>query len=288
MYGPTVETAWKNVSVYEDLDLANTVADCTHCHTDGSGKKTLRMQEMAMPWTHWMSPWTAGGVALLTDFHAVHGAKESYGGIPAALIDKSEPRTLELLVTDNGYAKNASTFASQKIEAEVKAVSPSQPEVNMVTGTSQTWTTLFSASAKTGAFATPFHDVKIADMNKLGDVATHYQTFVDTGDAAWITSMKDLHATTNAVDLGLTPQASATANDILTQTCSGCHNATTSSSLSRSRFSVDALSSMSRAEKDLAIARLSMPAEDVRHMPPSSNHILTAAQTQSVIDLLKQ
>lgn len=287
-FGPSVESSWKNVSVYEDLDLANTVLDCSHCHTDGSGKKTLRMQEMASPWTHWMSPWTAGGAALLSDFHAVHGDKESYGGIPAALIDKSEPRTLELLVTDNGYAKNASSFASQKIETEVKAVSPSQPELNLTPGTSATWSLLFTSQLAQGTFAAPYHDVKVADANKLGDVASRYQSFLTTGDASWIPSMRDMHGAASVVDLGYTPPAAASASDILGQTCSGCHNATTPSALGRARFNVDALASMSRAEKDLAIARLQMPVEDVRHMPPSANHTLTDAQTQLVVDLLRQ
>ncbi|HWL86166.1 MAG TPA: hypothetical protein VNO21_10210 [Polyangiaceae bacterium] len=51
----------------------------------------LRMQEIAAPYTHFFWQGSAGGRALLADFHAAHGSSEDFGPIPASMIDKSDP-----------------------------------------------------------------------------------------------------------------------------------------------------------------------------------------------------
>jgi hypothetical protein len=81
--------------------LNNTIADRRQCHIgnghdipDTGDPLILRMQEIEPPHTHWFSAQTGGGQALLADFHAAHGTAEDYGPIPAAMIDKSDPRLM--------------------------------------------------------------------------------------------------------------------------------------------------------------------------------------------------
>src|ERR1051325_8498285 len=99
MLTPKQTTGWSNIRIYESTTALNhTIADCRQCHI-GAGKDVpdtgdpliLRMQEIDPPHTHWFSSKTDGGQALLADFHAAHGNNEPYGGIPAAMIDKSDP-----------------------------------------------------------------------------------------------------------------------------------------------------------------------------------------------------
>src|SRR5262249_18075364 len=105
LYTPKLVTGWSNLRVYEDTtNLDNTIFDRHVCHQPDRDKAPfLRMQENTAPFTHWFSAQTDGGKALLADFHAAHGNGEDYGGIPAALIDKSDPALLAQLVKQAGF-----------------------------------------------------------------------------------------------------------------------------------------------------------------------------------------
>lgn len=63
----------------------------------------------------------------MNDYLNAHNDSETYGGIPGNLIRKSEPRTLELVIHDNGYTMGADTFPSHQIETEVFLSSQNQP-----------------------------------------------------------------------------------------------------------------------------------------------------------------
>jgi hypothetical protein len=68
--------------------------------------------------------------------------------------------------------------------------------------------------------------------------------------------------------------------------CQMCHNARLDPSQSRARFNVEQLDQMSRAEKDLAIARLQLRDDDRHLMPPRRFRELDAAERQRAIDEL--
>jgi len=74
----------------------------------------------------------------------------------------------------------------------------------------------------------------------------------------------------------------------MVQVCRQCHNNTTNPALTRARFNIDQLDTMDRAEKDLAIERLTMPQADIRHMPPQRFYTLSDAERQLVVDALSQ
>jgi hypothetical protein len=73
----------------------------------------------------------------------------------------------------------------------------------------------------------------------------------------------------------------------LVQACSMCHNGRLDQSLSRARFRAD-LDGVSRAERDVAIARLRLPADNPLAMPPPRFRTLTAEARQQAIEALPQ
>ena len=119
---PAIERDWKGFSVYDDEDLKNTLLDCRHCHQpDGPGTPMmLRMQELEDPWTHWFRSDRPGGITLLQDYFRAHGDQEEYGGIPGALIVKSDGRALEDLVKGQGFGNQPNAFDSRRIEDEIE------------------------------------------------------------------------------------------------------------------------------------------------------------------------
>ena len=281
-YGASSETNWTSWTAYDDSDLADTTMDCTHCHQPGgpSTSKQLRMNESGTPWTHTMSSWTAGGQALLADFHGVHGTTETYGGIPAAMIDKSEPMTLQLASGCDGCTKQPVTFDSASIEQEVASSAPGQPASNATPGTSATWTKLYTAGLASHTIV-PYHDVKVTDPTKLAAAAATYQA---TGNA----DMSDLFTADAKTATLVTPALSMDGPTLLQAACADCHNGNVPATLVRGQFDATNLAAMSRAVKDTAIGRLQLTSADIHHMPPESMHQLTANQIQILKAVLEQ
>jgi hypothetical protein len=281
-YGASSESNWTSWTAYDDSDLADTTLDCTHCHQPGGTgtTKQLRMNESGTPWTHTMSSWTAGGQALLGDFHTVHGTSEAYGGIPAGMIDKSEPMTLQLATGCDGCSAQPVNFDSTSIEHEVAASAPGQPANNATPGTSATWNKLYTTGLSNHTVV-PYHDVKVTDPAKLATVAATYKA-TGSADMSHLMTADALTATLQ------TPPATMDANTLLQASCADCHNASVPTSLHRGLFDATNLAKMNRAMKDTAIARLQLTPADVKLMPPSNEHQLTAAQVQTLITLLQQ
>jgi mono/diheme cytochrome c family protein len=65
------------------------------------------------------------------------------------------------------------------------------------------------------------------------------------------------------------PKAGATGREVLVQTCAQCHNPRLDQNITRAKFDVTKLDSMSREEKDLAITRLEMSSSERLKMPPA-------------------
>ena len=69
-------------------------------------------------------------------------------------------------------------------------------------------------------------------------------------------------------DLTFRPKVGLDGKGLLVQMCSQCHNDKLDSSISRAHFDVTKLDTMSRADNDLAIARMQMPSTSNKRMPP--------------------
>ncbi len=291
LFTSRVESGWSNVRVYENTSsLGNTIADCNQCHqpVDSVGNPSLRFQEIAAPYTHFFSASTAGGQALLEDFHAAHGFDENYGPIPGSMVDKSDPSLLAALVAAAGFGSQPNAFDSATIEAEVQASAPAQPSVNVPPGHSATWEKIHEQASAGNFIAVPYHDVKSTDPAKLA-MATKIYTQVASGAAPADTlpNISDIFLESAYPDLGFSPQAGATGHEMLVQMCHQCHNSNLDQTISRARFNVDLLQTMSSDEKALAVARLQLGSEDSQKMPPLMFRVISDAERDAMIEELQ-
>ena len=287
---PKLVTGWSNVRQYESSTLLNnTIADCRQCHAPDNAKpQMLRMQEISPPHTHWLSAATVGGRALLADFHAAHGSSEDYGPIPAALVDKSDPGKMAAMVTQAGFGEQPNAFPSLQIEFEVTNSAPMQPAMNAPMGRSATWRSCYDQAAAGQFIAAPYHDVKVTDPDKLARMSDAYRQWM-AGTRAEIPDIRDVFLDEGLRDLGFAPRLGADGKALLVQLCQQCHHAKLDLTISREKFLVDQLDQMSRAEKDLAIERLSPAlAESRLLMPPVLFRTITDDERKLMIAALKK
>jgi hypothetical protein len=296
MLTPAQTQGWSNVRIYESSTaLDNTIADCRQCHIgaghdnpNGGDQLILRMQELDAPHTHWFSANTAGGQALLADFHAAHGTNEDYGPIPAALIDQSDPDQMARFIQAAGFGAQPNAFPSAAIEAEVAQVAPLQPVANVPMGWSTTWAAIYQQAASGNAIAVPYHDVKVTDPEKLAHMTQLYQQW-RTGERATLdVDIREVLLDSGLADMGFAPPANADGRALLVQQCQQCHNARLDPTLSREKFLVDQLDQMSRDEKDLAITRIQMGVDTRLSMPPPLFRLPTAGERELMIQELRK
>ena len=270
---PSVESNWKSVTIYDDEDLKNNILDCRHCHQPEGPTQPLmlRMQELQDPWTHWFRNDRPGGLTLMQDYFRAHGTGEDYAGVPGILITKSDGRALEDLVTGQGFGtgKQPNEFDTKAIEAEIVRSASQQPEINVPMGESDTWQRAFDKAFSGQFIPVPYHDVKVTDPNKLQFATDEYVAFM-AGQKSSLIDTRRVFLDDALEDLTMLPKTGASGKEILVQTCAQCHNPKLDQSISRAKFDVTLLDSMSRAEKDKAIERLKMGTGELLHMPPSN------------------
>ncbi len=295
MLTPNQTTGWSNVRIYESTTALNdTIADCRQCHI-GAGHDNptngdpmiLRMQELEAPHTHWFSSSTPGGVALLGDFHAAHGTSEDYGPIPAPLIDQSDPDRLAAFITAAGFGDQPNAFPSAEIEQQVVSVAPLQPASNVPMGWSTSWSAIYQQGATGAAIAAPYHDVKVTDPDKLVQMTDAYTAWRTQG-VTLTDDIRDVLLDSALPDMGFEPQAGLDGPAILVQQCQQCHNARLDPTITRDRFLVDQLDQMSRAEKDLAIARIQTANDTRLTMPPPLFRLPNEADREAMIAALEK
>lgn len=289
LLSPAIESNFTSFTLYEDVDVRNTIVDCLQCHQSAGATeaKTLRMQELRNPWTHFFRDNTSGGPSLIADYTAAHGTTETYAGIPGGLINASDPAQLEKLNRDNGFSNQVNEFQTKTIEAEVKAASPGQPGSNDVPGTSATWQTLYDQAVAGKVIPVPFHDVKVTDSAKLAKLTQAYKDFT-AGTAPTLPDIRDVFKDANLRDMGFMVKAGLDGQGILINACRQCHDSSLNQTISRARFNVDIpVAEMNRAEKDKAIQRIKLDPNHLRTMPPKRFKSLTADEKDLLIKLLQ-
>jgi hypothetical protein len=282
-------TGWSNVREYESSTaLNNTVADCRQCHAPvDSNPQILRMQEIKPPFTHWLSLQTAGGKSLYEDFHKAHAAGEDYGPIPAALVDKSDPALMAKMIQQVGFGDQPNVFESALIEEEVTKSAPMQPAVNTTMGNSPTWEKIYQKAIAGQFIATPYHDVKITDPDKLAAMSQAFRDWV-AGTRSDLPDIREVFLDAGLRDMGFAPRDGDDGKSLLVQMCQQCHHSNLDLTISREKFLVDKLGEMSREEKDLAIERLLTPPESRLSMPPVLFRTITDAERKLMIAELKK
>lgn len=288
---PSIERDWQNTSLYDEEDLKNTVLDCRQCHQPGGpgANSILRMHELQLPWTHWFSNSLEGGVALLQDFQAAHGASEDYAGIPAALLPEANGFSISTLVISQGFAVQPNEFQSFLIETEVKLSAEQQPLVNTPKGTSATWQQIYDAAAAGLFVPPPYHDVKVTDPRKLAKATTSYKdVLAGRAEPDTLADLRDVFLDEALAEMNFAPAEDATGAEVLLQACSQCHNSRLDQALTRARFDATRLNEMSAEVKALAKARMSLPTTDIRHMPPVMFRSLSQSALERALDELSR
>ena len=275
---PAVEKGWTGFSLYDDEDLKNTILDCRHCHqADGpDARPILRMQELKDPWTHWFHNDRRGGVALLLDFLGAHGEKEDYGGIPATILKKADGLAMEHLVVGQGFSEQPNLFDSTTIESEIESSASQQPEVNVPAGSSRTWQRLYDEAARGEFIPPPYHDVKVTDPEKLAVASDAYRKVMGGMlSPAQLPDIRQVFLDSALEAMTMRTKKGATGKEVLVQACAQCHNPRLDQTISRARFDVTKLDTMSPQQKAGVIARLKLPASDRRRIPPAVFRSLT-------------
>ena len=249
-----IEHDWTAYSVYDQDDLEGTSLDCNSCHQpDGHGtKRILRMQELASPWLHWFPQRfvqrTDSDRVLLAQFADTHEGDEHYGGIPIATIanalDEGSGAQLEALVRAEGFGDQPNPFDAQ-IVAEMKS------------GSSPTWEARFETHLQGRAIAVPYPAIDVTDEAKRNAATRSYQDVVRGAAARGsLVDIRDIFSDGREEKLSFVPQPGADGKTVLLQMCARCHDGRANPQLSKNRFNVRRARPLSRAEKDLAIARV--------------------------------
>jgi hypothetical protein len=294
LFTSAIERDWTELSLYDELDLQNTVWDCATCHQpNGPGTiKQIVMQEFNAPFTHWFYRDSEGGNALLGDYLAAHG-EDAYGGMSTEQVRVSDPTLLPTLILARDAAYKGA-FDSGRIEQEIKQNSEEegggQPHDNRVPGESSTWKAAYQSSLLGGALTLPYHDVKVTDPEKLSTVSAALQAFsraeLDEDD---LPAINDVFSDDPKVlaELGITTEPGSTGESVLLQACTQCHREPLDPGISRARFRAD-LKGMSRAEKDLAVERMRLDPTDPLAMPPARARTLTKEARERAIEALQR
>lgn len=279
LFSPRIEADWKRVVIEDDEDLKNTPLDCRQCHQRGSTEPVLLMRELRGPWLHFFQPVRSQDPAdpyanatspLAGDYAAAKGY-ESYGGLAGEL---TKFTAAGLFLQNAVTTGQPVLFDSEQIMLErgvLEAGGAAMPR------RSPTWDRAYAAFKRGEQLALPHFDERPTDAAKQAKLAAAYARYragelpVDQLPNLADIFPDDPHL---RAELGLATEPEATPAEALIQACGSCHNQVLDQTLSRARFSID-LAQMTRAELDLALARIELPRDQPGAMPPPGFRQLT-------------
>jgi DNA-binding beta-propeller fold protein YncE len=273
-----IEHDWTAYSVYDHDALEATSFDCLSCHQPGGRgtKRILRMQELASPWMHWFPQRfvqrTDSDRILLAQFADTHAGEKQYGGIPFEVItnavDDGSGAQFEALVRAEGFGDQPNPFDAQ-IATEMKS------------GSSPTWQARFQTHLDGGAIAVPYPLIDVTDEAKRSAAIRSYKDVVrGATPRATLVDIREVFSDDATQKLSFVPQPGADGKGVMLEMCGRCHDGRGNPDLSKNHFDVRRLDEMTRAQKDLAIARVSE--SGVTRMPPWRVGNLTADAIRAV------
>lgn len=271
------EREWTRIQISVDTDLVNTPFDCLRCHQpDGPGTpKLLRMQELAFPWTHWITPKTEGGDVLFREFEAAHTHDERYGGVPRARFSELAPQLLEQLIRDEGFAPQPNEFNSPAIETELAESSGAH---------SPTWDALYAEATSARAIAVPHAALRATDAERQARAAAAYlEVTSGRSPPESLLDLRELLSLDAERAMNIRPRAGATGRQMVVQICGGCHNSRLDQTISRARFDVERLDEMTVEQKRTARTRLMLAPHQAGAMPPEIAAYLSEAERAAML-----
>lgn len=290
LYTPAVERDWRHIQLEDDEQLKNTPSDCRQCHQRGSDTAQLLMRELESPWTHFFFPAaiqsshpSENGSALMLDYVAAKG-DERYGGLDLSKISPLGAFNMQSIV---GAAQPV-LFDAPRIENERW---PWTMESGYATTAqdSATWEAGYEAFKRGEQLALPYVELRATDPDKQAELAQAYQRFRDGELAAdALPDLGDIFPDDARVRarIGLETEPDATPEEALIQACGPCHNDVLDQSISRARFNI-ALGRLSRAQIELAIARIELPASTAGVMPPPEARQLAPEARRKLLEYLR-
>lgn len=282
LFSPAIERDWTKVDILEDTDLANTVLDCAPCHQPSgpTTRKLLRMNELQQPWTHFFRDLDSGS-SLIADYYRAHDESESYAGIAGRTIRHSQPTRLEGLVEHEGYRDQLLELPAAQIGYEMgQGRSPDQ---------SRHWADLFRDAQSSHGLPIPAPMPRPHDDTKLQAAAVRYRAVMRGKlPREQMLSLADLEQQDSTWMSGLSPRPGASGQDMLDQMCKRCHNPSLDQSLSRARFDVPRLRELPASEREEAIARLLLPDDSPKKMPPPRFGRLSEREIALMIEALRE
>ena len=290
LYTPRIESDWTHVSVEDDEELKNTPDDCRQCHQRGQANATLLMRELDGPWTHFFGPDQddpasipePSGSALLRDYLRAKG-DEPYANVASPELRNTVGFTLQRRVeSQQPLVFDGSTILNERWPwHNGYAAQPVRSRI---------WDLAYARFKRGEQLALPYFAPRATDPDKLQQLTAAYTRYregaLSGADFPDLTDIYPDDLTTRA-EIGLNTDPSSSPAEVLIQACGTCHNDVLDQSLSRARFSV-ALGRMSRAERDLAIARLQLGSHVPGAMPPSGRRRVLEAQLPALIAYLQQ
>jgi hypothetical protein len=276
LYTPSVESDWLEVTLEDAEDLKNRPADCRQCHQRVRGQAILLMRELRGPWTHFFGHRDDPAVRA---YQAAKGS-EIYAGVPAWAMGHTAGFSLQSRVD----VAQPLEFPAPEIEDQLASHDPAQGPRR-----SSTWDEAYRAFKRGEQLALPYFEPIVTDPGKQARLLEAYQRYrAGQLPADQLPDLADVFPDDTQVraEIGLQAEPNATPVDALIQACAPCHNDMLDQRISRARFNI-ALSRMSRAERELALARLALPAGSEGVMPPAEARQLDAAARARLIEYLK-
>ena len=261
-----IERDWTAYSVYDQDDLEPTSFDCQSCHQPGGAG-------------HEAHPAHAGArqpvdALVPAAFRPADGFRSrprsrssprrtgttgntaaSRSTVITSALDEGSGAQLEALVRAEGFGDQPNPFDAQ-IAAEMKS------------GTSPTWQARFQTHLGGDAIAVPYPRIDVTDEAKRSrcrSARTRTWSAAPRRDETLL-DLRDVFSDDAAEKLSFVPQPGADGKAVLLQMCARCHDGRGNPQLNKSRFNVRRLDEMTRAEKDLAISRISE--SGLTRMPP--------------------
>jgi hypothetical protein len=291
LFTPRIEADWLRVVLEDDEDLKNTPFDCRQCHQRGSDRAVLLMRELRGPWLHFFNPArdAGGGDAnayvnspLVADYIRAKG-NETYAGVAGDLAKFTGAGLfLQLAVTPAQplVFESVDVLEERGVLESGDAGAPRR---------SPSWDRAYAAFKRGEQLALPHYDERPTDADKQARLSSAYARFrAGQLGADELPDLADIFPDDPHVraELGLQAEPDATPSQALVQACGSCHNDMLDQSISRARFNID-LARMSRAELDLAMARIELSPTSTGAMPPPGVRQLGAEVRERLLAYLR-